>query len=179
MNVLQAYDFLNKLTEGKADYIDKYKKYLKAHSKKVKRQANWLKKNLPELFDDVDLDAFDEVIEEHDSTKFSDEELEPYAREWSTGEKGFEYDEARKHHIANNEHHPEHWLGENIPYIYILDMLCDWAVEADGIENLSDYYKEKIEADEEEDLSEDTKNTIEEIINKINSFLKEKKTGDD
>ena len=58
-------------------------------------------------------------------------------------------------------------------------MLCDWAVEADGVENLSDYYKEKIEADEEEDLSEDTKNTIEEIINKINSFLKEKKTGDD
>lgn len=175
MNLLQAYKFLDMITEGKADYLDEYKKYILNHKKRVKEFADWLKENLPLLFENVDIELFDEIIDEHDESKFSEEEFAPYAEKWfNNGKETFEYKEAWRHHWTHNEHHPEHWLGEDMPYIYILEMLCDWgsfSIEAGDLKELSKYYYEKAIDDEEKDLSDATKEIIEDILSQIDNVL--------
>ena len=175
MNLLQAYQFLNMVTEDLDGYLEENKKYIEEHIANVKKFADWLVENLPELFDGKDLDAFYEIIDEHDESKFSEEEFEPYAQKWfGNGEKSLAYEEAWKHHWMNNEHHPEHWFGEDMPYIYILEMICDWgsfSIKSGNFRELSDFYYTKAKDDEEKNLSENTKMIIEEILDKINSVL--------
>lgn len=170
IGVLQALDYIN---EGGADYQKEYKDYVDAHKQRVEKFADWLKENCPQVFDGVDLDAFDDVIEEHDESKFSEEEFEPYAQRWyGDKKKTLEYEEAWKHHWQNNEHHPEYWLGEDMPLIYILEMLCDWgsfSIASGDMKELSDFYFNKAIDDPEKNLSDATKEIIEEILIQINS----------
>jgi hypothetical protein len=181
MNLLNAFGLLNMINEGGADYQKEYKNYIIQHKRRVKQFADWLEENLPEIFDDVDPEAFDEVIDEHDESKFSEEEFEPYAQKFYKQDefgKPLEFipgwDEAWKHHWMNNEHHPEHWLGEDMPYIYILEMLCDWgsfSIDKKDFIELIDYYFSEARDDEEKNLSDNTKIIIEEILDKIKTVI--------
>jgi hypothetical protein len=184
MNLINAFGLLNMINENLDGYQEDYKNYIIEHKERVKQFADWLKENLSEIFEDVDLGAFDEVIEEHDESKFGEEEFEAYAKKFFGKQDingkplgyipGFE--EAWTHHWMNNEHHPEHWLGEDMPLIYILEMICDWGsfsiAEGDPRE-LIDYYYNNARDDEEKNLSEGTKIIIEEILDKITSVIKE------
>ena len=147
MNLLNAFSLLNIINEGGADYQEENKKYILEHKERVQQFADWLKENLPELFEEIDIDLFNEMIEEHDDSKFSEEEFEPYAQKWfNNSGKTLEYEEAWKHHWMNNEHHPEFWLGEDMPYIYILEMICDWgsfSIASGDMNELSDFYYNK------------------------------------
>ena len=178
MNFINAISALSLINEGGADYQKEYKNYIYAHKSRVKQYADWLKKNLPELFDGsflpVDIDAFNEVIAEHDDSKFSEEEFEPYAYFWYNDKDHYEYDPeyeaAWEHHWMNNEHHPEHWLGQDMSYIYILEMLCDWgsfSIARGNMNELIEYYYEEARDDDEKNLSNNTKKIIEEILSKI------------
>jgi hypothetical protein len=177
MNLLQAYSFLNMVTEGKDSYLDEYKKYVDGHRARVKQFADWLEENLPEVFNDVDLEAFHEVIDEHDESKFSEPEFEAYAQHfYGAKDNDFEYDQAWEHHWQNNEHHPEHWLGEDMPLIYILEMICDWgsfSIAKKDFNELINYYYEQAKDDEEKNLSDNTKKIIEDILDKIKSVIEE------
>ena len=174
MNLLQAFKFLDMVTEDLDGYQEEYKNYIEEHKERVEQFAEWLKENLPELFDNIDIELFDEVIQEHDDSKFSEEEFEAYAQHFYGNKKNdFEFEEAWKHHWTNNEHHPEFWLGEDMPYIYILEMICDWgsfSIASGNIKELSDFYFTKAKDDEEKNLSDNTKNIIEEILSKIESL---------
>lgn len=174
INVLK---YLDSITEGKTNHLDENEKYILAHKARVTKFAEWLKENLPELFDTIDLDLFDEMIEEHDNSKFSEEEFEPYAQKWfGDGKKTLEYEEAWKHHWMNNEHHPEFWLGEDMPYIYILEMICDWgsfSVDSGNHQELIDFYYNKAKNDDEKNLSDNTKEIIEEILGQIENIIRE------
>ena len=169
IGVLHALDYI---TEGGADYQKEYFEYINAHKERVTKFASWLEENCPEVFEGVDLDVFWDLIKEHDESKFSEEEFEPYAQRWhGDGKETFEYEEAWKHHWMNNEHHPEYWLGEDMPYIYILEMLCDWgsfSIDKGDFGELSDFYYNKAQEDPEKDLSEATKEIIEDLLIKIN-----------
>jgi len=171
MNLLQAYKFLDMITEGKDSYLDEYKNYVVAHKERVSQFAEWLKENLPDLFENIDIDLFDEMIRDHDESKFSEEEFEPYAQKWfGDGKKTPEYEAAWEHHYMNNEHHPEYWNGDDMPYIYILEMLCDWgsfSIDKGDFKELSDFYYNKAIDDPEKNLSEATKEIVGEIISKI------------
>ena len=175
MNLLNAFCLLNMINEGGADYQKEYKEYVEAHKERVEEFANWLLESCPEVFEDVDLDAFREVIEEHDESKFSEEEFEPYAQKWfGDKKKTREYELAWEHHWTNNEHHPEYWLGEDMPYIYILEMICDWgsfSIASGDMKELSDFYFNKAKEDPEKNLSEATKEIIEDILSKIDSVI--------
>lgn len=184
MNLLHAFGLLNIIREDVTNYQEDYKKYIIEHKERVKQFADWLKKNLPELFEDIDVDVFDDLIKEHDESKFSEEEFEAYAQKFygkqDINGKPLEYvpgfDEAWKHHWTNNEHHPEFWLGEDMPYIYILEMICDWgsfSIKSGNMRELSDFYYNKAKDDEEKNLSDATKEIIEEILTKIDSVLDE------
>jgi hypothetical protein len=74
----------------------------------------------------------------------------------------------------NNEQHPEHWLGEDMPLIYILEMLCDWgsySIDKGDLKELSKYYYDNARDDEEKNLSDNTKEIIEDILRQIDSAL--------
>ena len=175
MNFINALHALSKIYEDLDGYQEEYRNYVEEHKARVSQFADWLKENLPELFEDIDIDLFNEMIEEHDASKFSEEEFEPYAQKWfGNKEKTLEYEEAWKHHWMNNEHHPEFWLGEDMPYIYILEMICDWgsfSIDKGNLRELSDFYFNKARDDEEKNLSDATKEIIEDILSKINSVL--------
>jgi hypothetical protein len=177
MNLINAFGLLNMINEGGADYQKEYKTYVEEHKDRVRQFAEWLRGKLPEVFDGVDLDVFNELIQEHDDSKFSEEEFEPYAQHFYGDKKNdFEYEEAWKHHWTHNEHHPEFWLGEDMPYIYILEMLCDWgsfSIASGNMKELSEFYFNKARDDEEKNLSDNTKIIIEEILEKINSVIEE------
>lgn len=175
MNFINALAALSAITEDAKDYQEENKKYILEHIERVGQFADWLKEKVPELFDEIDIDIFDDLIKEHDASKFSEEEFEPYAQKWfNNSGKTLEYEEAWKHHWMNNEHHPEYWLGEDMPYIYILEMICDWgsfSIKSGDFRELSDFYYDKAKDDPEKNLSDATKEIIEEILAKINLVL--------
>ena len=168
LGVLQA---LDNITEGLDDYQEEYKDYVLAHKERVTKFSNWLLSNCPEVFEGVDTEVFKDLIKEHDESKFSEEEFDAYAQKWcGNGEESFEYEEAWKHHWMNNAHHPEYWLGEDMPYIYILEMLCDWgsfSIDKGDLGELNDFYFRKARNDKEKNLSPNTKETIEYILSLI------------
>ena len=175
MNLLNAFGLLNMISEGLDGYQEEYKDYVVAHKERVKKFADWLEENCQEVFEDVDLDAFHDIIEEHDESKFSEEEFEPYAQKWFGDKKKTpEYDRAWEHHYMSNEHHPEYWLGEDMPYLYILEMICDWgsfSIDKGDLKELSDFYFNKAKEDPEKNLSEATKEIIEDILSRIDSVI--------
>ena len=176
MNLLNAFGLLNMINENLEDYQEEYKNYIIEHKANVTKFADWLVENLPELFTEAtDTETFYELIKEHDDSKWSEEEFEPYAQKWfNNSGKTPEYEAAWEHHWMNNEHHPEFWLGEDMPYIYILEMICDWGsfgMKKGNLRELSDFYYNKAKDDEEKNLSDATKEIVEEILTKINSVL--------
>jgi hypothetical protein len=175
MNLLQTFNFLNMITEGFDKYQEDYKKYIEEHKERVEQFAEWLLTNLPDLFENVDTDDFIELIAEHDESKFSEPEFEPYAQKWcGDGKKTREYELAWEHHYMNNEHHPEYWDGEDMPYIYILEMICDWgsfSIASGDMKELSDFYFNKAKADSEKNLSDATQEIIEDILSRIDSVI--------
>ena len=176
MNLLNAFGLLNAIREGAPDYQREYKDYVDAHKERVEEFSKWLLENCPDLFEGVDVEAFKEVIKEHDESKYSEEEFEPYAQRWhGDKKKTLEYEEAWKHHWMNNEHHPEYWLGEDMPYIYILEMICDWgsfSIASGDMTELSDFYYNKAQDDPEKNLSDATKEIIEDILARIDTVIK-------
>ena len=172
IGVLQALDYI---TEGGADYQKEYKDYIDAHKERVEEFSTWLLTNCPDLFEEVDQDVYKDLIKEHDESKYSEEEFEPYARKWHLdGKKTREYELAWEHHYMNNEHHPEYWDGEDMPYIYILEMICDWgsfSIASGDFNELSDFYFNKAKEDPEKNLSEATQEIIEDILSRINSVI--------
>lgn len=175
MNFINAMSLLSLINEGGADYQKEYLEYIEAHKERVKKFASWLEENCPEVFEGVDLDAFHDIIEEHDESKYSEEEFEPYAQKWhGNGIKTPEYELAWEHHWQNNEHHPEYWLGEDMPYIYILEMLCDWgsfSIDKGDLRELSDFYYNKAKEDPEKNLSDATQEIIEDVLTHIEAAI--------
>jgi hypothetical protein len=175
MNLINAFGLLNMINEGGADYQKEYKDYVDAHKERVEKFADWLLSNCPEVFEGVDTEVFKELIKEHDESKYTEEEFEPYAQKWFGDKKKTpEYEEAWKHHWMTNEHHPEYWLGEDMPYIYILEMLCDWgsfSIDKGDFGELSDFYFNKAKEDPEKNLSEATQEIIEDVLSRINSVI--------
>ena len=171
MNVLDAFKLLEKIQEVSIKAQKDYKDYINVHKENVLKSANWLKENLPELFEEVDIKNFDELIEKHDESKFSDEEFLPYADKWhGSKKKTKEYELAWEHHWKNNPHHPEYFEGNDMEYIYILEMICDWmsfGFKENDLTNIISFYKDKAREDKEKNFSENTKNIVDDIINKI------------
>ena len=175
MNLFKALQILNMINEGGADYQKEYKDYVVAHKERVEEYSTWLLSNCPDLFEGVDVEDFKELIKEHDESKFSEEEFEPYAKKWHLdGIKTPEYEAAWEHHYMNNEHHPEYWDGKDMPYIYILEMICDWgsfSLKSGNMKELSEFYYNKAINDPEKNLSNATKEIIEDIISRIDSVI--------
>ena len=175
-----------------------YMKYLSAHISGVVRNFNlYFYPLVTQEYPDVTLESVSITelqaaisdkaftIKDHDSSKYSDEEFFAYRKHYypTQTEKSYgdeylsrveeEYNEAVKHHYANNEHHQEHWVDANNTLIdmslsAIVEMICDWL-------SVGDYYKSSTldwwhsdESDTERSyMTEKTRTITEDILNNI------------
>lgn len=128
------------LHEKIQDRREEYEQYLKEHINGVKRSYNEIKDIITELnLTDDDISFLENLINNHDKSKYGDEEFYPYlyyfypSEEYKLNDNSFDY--AWLHHIHNNPHHWQYWIlkedeGDvkllDIPKIYIIEMLCDW-----------------------------------------------------
>ena len=113
-------------------YVLKHKKnYIKAVSQRTRRQKGRYIKLIKALL--------------HDLSKFSSAEFKAYA-DWFYGKYGKEctefegdfaknvheyllqeFKEAVEHHYSHNKHHWNYWVGKDMPYKYIEEMVDDWS----------------------------------------------------
>ena len=115
-----------------------YDAYIREHTSNVLKAADWLETNIPEL--NVMVYAFHNLLH-HDESKWKDDEYQAYdsyfyGNDRSTEiERNFNY--AWLRHIHRNPHHWQQWVlindeqeeGEKVlemPYNYIIEMICDW-----------------------------------------------------
>lgn len=171
--------FISRIDESKSSESikDRYSDYIEEHKSNVIKAYNWLRENCLDLFDKIDEKEFLEQLEEHDDSKYSMEEFEPYANKWfGDGKKTPEYEAAWEHHWKNNKHHPEYWGGKDMPAPFILEMICDWlsfGIKNDNPREIIDYYNSKAKNDSEKNLSDNTKKYIETCLEAIDAATAE------
>lgn len=149
----------------------KYREYIDEHIANVR--IAWLKyKDI--LCEKLNINPYtlSNNINNHDHTKYSEEEFEGYRQYFhpcSDEEPNEElFNLAWKHHYKNSPHHPEYWVNEDnnsirdMEPIYIAEMLLDWeAMSMKFGENTYDYYiKEK----DNKPFSDNTRKLIEQVI---------------
>ena len=163
-----------------------YDRYLSNHKSNVTEGYEWLCDNLPELIKD---NYGHQICFAHDHSKFQSNEYEAYDAYFYGGNKSYEvvqnFKRAWLQHIHCNPHHWQHWVlinddpneGEvilDMPYNYIVEMICDWWafswVKGDLAEIFGWYEKHK----DYMKLSDKTRYTVEHILMKIRDKLEEK-----
>lgn len=164
-----------------------YDTYLTNHIDNVYKGYEWINKNIPELT------AFPhnlgwQCLYGHDQSKYDHEEYEAYDAYFygdlkdEEGLKNFRY--AWLHHIHNNPHHWQYWVlinddpneGEiamDMPLNYIIEMICDWWAFSWAKGNLYEIFAWYDQHKAYMKLSENTRKTVEDILNQIHAKLDE------
>jgi hypothetical protein len=108
---------------------EKHLENLIAHIDNVRRNCIAIGKH---LFKEGEQDMARSVIRngfKHDSSKFEGIEWDLCLNELKKVNKEQSRDLMRavEHHTSTNEHHPEFWGGiQNMPEVYVIEMVCDW-----------------------------------------------------
>lgn len=155
-----------------------YDKYLEEHIRNVKNGFEWLRTNLPQLFEGRD-DISWKNIDEHDKTKYNKDEYDAYDKYFYGGNKSFEvvvnFNKAWLLHIHRNAHHWQHWVlindepneGEiliEMPYNNIIEMICDWWAFSWQKKDLSEIFSWYDEHSAYIKLAPKTRQTVEDIL---------------
>ena len=164
-----------------------YDQYLAQHRSNVKRGYDWLCENLLEVVKDT-LNAGWQTGFAHDQSKNEPDEYEAYDAYFYGNNRSYkvvqEYRRAWLLHIHRNPHHWQHWIlinddpkeGEivlEMPYDYIIEMICDWWAFSWAQEKLDEIFKWYDEHSEYMKLAPDTRKTVEDILSKIEAKLLE------
>lgn len=162
-----------------------YDQYLENHKANVIKAFEWFKENLPEIL----LKHYDyefQIRFEHDRSKTKKDEYEAYDDYFYGGNKSYAVVKNFKHaflrHIHRNPHHWQHWVlihddpGEPIevldmPYNYIIEMICDWWSFSWSKKNLHEIFTWYDEHEACMKLSRNTRATVEEILDKMKKKL--------
>ena len=141
----------------------------------------------------------DEIIAAHDSSKYIDKpdaenyydlatEYDAYAEYFYGKEKTAEvkeaFDKAWLAHIHANPHHWQHWLLQNddpkiglrvldMPYVFCVEMICDWWAFSWKSENLYEIFNWYEENKKGIILSDKSRITVETILDKLRKKLDE------
>lgn len=154
-----------------------YKQYLETHINNVKRVWEELLK--PHITNNRLKLMVSEVVENHDKSKYGEEEWKPYLDYFypdpvipsDVVDKNFNY--AWLHHIHNNPHHWQYWLLQedegnllalDMPEVEVLHMLCDWGsfrYNDDSMHSTREWYENN---KKHMKLSENTQKLIEKYI---------------
>ena len=162
-----------------------YDKYLDQHKANVKRGFDWIQENLPELLKG----GFDygwQICFAHDQSKSEPDEYKAYDAYFYGGNRSYSvvraYEKAWLIHLHRNPHHWQHWIlinddpkeGELIlemPYNYIVEMICDWWAFSWQKGKLDEIFSWYDEHSEYMKLHPTTRKTIENILVKMKAKL--------
>lgn len=164
-----------------------YDDYLKKHVANVRVGFEWLRKHLPELFEDEPANLMISIAC-HDLSKYNSEEYYAYDNYFYGNNRSYEVVESFKYawleHIHNNCHHWQYWVLINddpkngitvldMPYEYIIEMICDWWAFSWASGNLYEIFSWYETRKDYIKLSDNTRKTVEDILDKIKSKLDE------
>ena len=107
----------------------------------------------------------------------------PYANYFygnKTEQVEIDFDYAWNHHQKSNPHHWQYWVlikdedgvkCLDMPYDYVVEMILDWWTFSWKTNNLKEIFKWYEEHKEKIIFSENTKKTVEEILNKMKEII--------
>lgn len=166
---------------------EQYDVYLEKHKANVKRAFEWIRDNLPELLIG-DYDYEWQIVFNHDASKTKPSEYIAYDNYFYGEDKSDKITEEFKKawllHIHRNPHHWQFWVllnddpkeGEvvlDMPYNDILEMICDWwsfSWEKGNLDGIFEWYNEHKDYMK---LSDATRKTVEDILEKIRAKFDE------
>ncbi|MBO5319035.1 MAG: hypothetical protein J6B01_04405 [Ruminococcus sp.] len=166
-----------------------YDLYLESHKTNVRKAFEWIQDNLPECCITIpNVDYEHQICFDHDTSKTEPDEYEAYDAHFYGNNRS--YDVEKKYRIAwvkhlnRNPHHWQYWVLINddpkegmivldMPYNYILEMICDWWAFSWNKGNLKEIFAWYNEHKEYMKLSKYTRSTVESILAKIDHRLTE------
>lgn len=160
-----------------------YDEYLRMHKGNVKKGFEWIRDNLPELLIDIPgVDYEYQIGLAHDASKTDAEEYDAYDKYFYGGNRSYQvvqdFNYAWLNHIHHNPHHWQHFIllcdnpeeGEiimDMPYNYVLEMICDWWSFSWNSGNLREIFDWWDEHSRYIKLSDNTRQTVVYILGKI------------
>lgn len=166
-----------------------YDLYLEQHKGNVTKGFHWIQEYLPELIPTNDgIDYEHQICFAHDASKNEADEYEAYDAYFYGGNRSYQvvqdFNYAWLKHIHRNPHHWQYWVllcddpneGEivmDMPYHYILEMICDWwafSFANTDLYAVFDWYNKHKDYIK---MSDKTIKTVEDILKKITSKLQE------
>lgn len=166
----------------------KYDEYIEEHKSNVTKAFNWIKENIPDIFDpEVLKDTEYNCIYGHDSSKQERDEYEAYDA-YFYGNRSYEvmqnFNRAWLLHIHRNPHHWQYWILRNddpeqgeilidMPDCYIIEMICDWwsfSWKKGDLREIFNWYEERKKYIK---LSHYSRGKVEDILKAINFKLME------
>ena len=165
---------------------NQYDFYLQEHKANVVKGWEWIKENLPHVAELAPEGTEHQIVYSHDFSKNEPDEYEAYDRYFYGGNRSYQvvqdFNYAWLNHIHRNPHHWQYWilinddpeLGDTIldmPYNYIIEMICDWWSFSWKSNNLNEIFKWYDDHKERMKLNPTTRNTVEDILGQIRSKL--------
>ena len=163
-----------------------YDNYLTEHKENVAKGFRWLQENIPEVIED----GFEwQICFNHDASKTDPEEYDAYDAYFYGNNRSYSvvqnFKKAWLRHIHNNPHHWQHWILINdepkegmvvidIPYIYVVEMICDWwsfSWKKGDLNEIFGWYEDRKDYMK---LSANTRRSVEYILGKMKDKLEEK-----
>ena len=164
-----------------------YDQYLEQHKTNVKKGFDWFRENLPELIKG-DFNYEWQIGFNHDHSKMELDEYAAYDAYFYGNNRSYavvqDFRRAWLMHIHRNPHHWQHWIlinddpgeGEivmDMPYNYIIEMLCDWWAFSWNKGNLTEIFAWYDDHKKYMKLSDRTRITVESILDKLKEKLGE------
>ncbi len=164
-----------------------YDLYLEEHKSNVRKGFEWIRENLPELLlceNEGELEH--QICFAHDASKTEQDEYEAYDTYFYGGNRSYsvvqEFNYAWLRHIHRNPHHWQYWVlindnpneGEivlDMPYNYIVEMICDWWAFSWKSGKLTEIFGWYDQHKDYMKLSDRTRVNVEYILEKIESEL--------
>lgn len=160
-----------------------YDLYLQQHKYYVAVAFDWLKEHIPEIVANVSEHGTHFA---HDLSKNDPEEYDAYDEYFYGGNRSYKvvsnFRNAWLHHIHNNPHHWQHWVLINdepnegtialeMPYEYVVEMICDWWAFSHKSGNLHEIFDWYEKHKSNMILHEHTRTNVEDILAKIKTKL--------
>lgn len=179
------------ISERKTKMSTQYNNYLENHRANVVKGLEWLQSNLPESAARVSTIDW-QIRYNHDRSKDEPDEYAAYDAYFYGGNKSYSvvqnFNKAWLTHIHRNPHHWQHWVlinddpneGEivmDMPYEYIIEMICDWWAFSWNKGDLYEIFKWYDEHKDYMKLSNGTRNIVETILGKMREKLDEIQNG--
>jgi len=158
-----------------------YDDYIREHVANVQRAFDWLDAHIPEVHEKMANKNY--ILSMHDASKTQEDEYNAYDAYFYGGNKSYkvvsDFNYAWLKHIHRNPHHWQYWVLKHddepeealeMPYPYIIEMICDWwsfSFKSGNLKEIFDWY----EKHKGMVLHEKTRKIVEDILKKIREEL--------